>query len=177
ARIEAADPRLRTVVEPMLAVTLTPTMAEASPKINVIPSRAQIRVDCRVPPGLGQKAVERAIEEALGGSARGLEIQFTERVVGNSSAIDSVLMRAIEGWVTAQDPGAATVPMILPGFSDSRWFRQAFPECVAYGFFPQRHQTMLDAVPLIHSADERIDVRDLGFAASFYQAVIGRLLR
>ena len=58
--------------------------------------------------------------------------------------------------------------MILPGFTDSRHFRAAFPECVAYGFFPHRHQSLFETMPLIHGADERIDVRDLGFAAEFF---------
>ncbi len=53
-RIAAVDPRLLTLVEPMLGVTLTPTMAHASDKINVIPSRAYLKIDCRVPPGLGR---------------------------------------------------------------------------------------------------------------------------
>ena len=63
ARIAASDPALTVIVEPMLGVTLTPTMAHASDKVNVIPSRAEIKVDCRVPPGLGQEA-------ARGGSRR-----------------------------------------------------------------------------------------------------------
>jgi acetylornithine deacetylase/succinyl-diaminopimelate desuccinylase-like protein len=66
--------------------------------------------------------------------------------------------------------------VLLPGFSDSRWWRDAFPDCVAYGFFPQRHMTLFDAAPLVHSADERIDVRDLGFAAGFYADVTRDLL-
>ena len=66
--------------------------------------------------------------------------------------------------------------MILPGFTDSRWFRNAFPDCVAYGFFPHRHQSLLEAAPLVHGADERIDVRDLGFAARFYADVTRALL-
>jgi hypothetical protein len=37
-------------------------------------------------------------------------------------------------WIIANDRGAATVPVILPGFSDSRWFREAFPDCLVYGF-------------------------------------------
>jgi acetylornithine deacetylase/succinyl-diaminopimelate desuccinylase-like protein len=176
SRIEAEDPRLRTLVEPMFGVTLTPTMASASTKINVIPSRAQVRIDCRVPPGLGQAAVQRRIAQVLGEQADHLSIEFTEQVVGNASPVDSELMRAIEGWVGDHDPGAAAVPVILPGFSDSRWFRDAFPECVAYGFFPQHHQTLLEAAPLVHNADERIDVRDLGFAAGFYFEIIGELL-
>jgi acetylornithine deacetylase/succinyl-diaminopimelate desuccinylase-like protein len=68
------------------------------------------------------------------------------------------------------------VPLILPGFSDSRWFREAFPECTAYGFFPQRHMTLLETGPLVHSANERIDVRDLGFAATCYADLARELL-
>ncbi len=176
SRIEAEEPRLRTVLEPMLGVTFTPTMTSASTKMNVIPSRAQVRIDCRVPPGLGQDAVWRRIHQVLGEPTDQLRIDFTEQVMGNGSSPESPLMSAIDRWITAADPGATTVPVILAGFSDSRWFREAFPECVAYGFFPQRHQTMLDAAALMHNADERIDVRDLGFAAGFYRDIIGELL-
>jgi acetylornithine deacetylase/succinyl-diaminopimelate desuccinylase-like protein len=176
ARIEAQEPRLRTLLEPMFGVTLTPTMTSASSKINVIPSRAQLRIDCRVPPGLGEEAVWQRIRQVLGEPADDLRIDFTEKVIGNGSVVESELMTAIDRWITAHDPGAGTVPVILPGFSDSRWFREAFPECVAYGFFPQRHQSMLEATPLIHNADERIDVRDLGFATSFYRDIVADLL-
>ena len=87
-------------------------------------------------------------------------------------------MDEIRGWVSERDPGAEVVPVILPGFTDSRHFRTAFPECVAYGFFPQRHQSLLESMPLIHAADERIDVRDVAFAAEFFadlaRSVLGR---
>jgi acetylornithine deacetylase/succinyl-diaminopimelate desuccinylase-like protein len=175
-RITAEHPALRMLVEPMIGVTLTPTMASASEKINVIPSRAQIRIDCRVPPGLGEEAARRRIEQVLGPDADGLEIEFTEQVIGNQSPVKTELMDAITGWVERNDPGAKAVPVILPGFSDSRWFRDAFPDCVAYGFFPQRHQGLLEAAPLIHSADERIDVRDLGFATQFYADIAREML-
>ena len=86
------------------------------------------------------------------------------------------LMGAISRWVQANDPGAATVPMILAGGSDSRWFREAFPDCIAYGFFPQRHMGILETTPLVHAADERIDVRDLGFAARFFHDIAREVL-
>jgi len=97
-------------------------------------------------------------------------------VTGNGSPVDTPLMEAIARWVARVDPGSGAVPVILPGFSDSRWFREAFPECVAYGFFPQRHQSLLEGAPLVHNADERIDVRDLGFAAGFYADLARELL-
>jgi acetylornithine deacetylase/succinyl-diaminopimelate desuccinylase-like protein len=192
ANMFAADPRLATMFEPMLGVTFTPTRIRASEKINVIPSRAELKVDCRVPPGLGEDDVRRGIAEVLGqprgadaregahvgagvpggagrSSESGFRIEFTERVVGNRSPADSPLMDAIAGWISEHDPGAGVVPVILPGFTDSRHFRAAFPECIAYGFFPQRHQTLLETAPLIHAPDERIDVRDLAFAAEFFE--------
>ncbi len=175
-RIAAVDPALLIVLEPMLGVTLTPTMVRASEKINVIPAHAELKIDCRVPPGLGEDAARRRVKEVLGERAEGLTLAFTETVIGNQSPVETPLMEAIGSWVGRNDEGAETVPVILPGFSDSRWFREAFPECVAYGFFPHRYMTLHEVSPLVHNADERIDVRDLGFAAGFYADIARELL-
>ena len=174
ARLRAADARLATLFEPMMGVTFTPTRIKASEKINVIPSRAELKVDCRVPPGLGEAEALQAITEVLGED--GFKIDFTERIVGNRSPMQSPLMDTITAWIDERDPGAEVVPLILPGFSDSRHFREAFPECVAYGFFPQQQQSLLQTAPLIHGADERIDVRDLEFATDFFADLAVRVL-
>jgi acetylornithine deacetylase/succinyl-diaminopimelate desuccinylase-like protein len=175
-KIAEVDAALLTVLEPMLGVTLTPTMAHASDKINVIPSQAYLKVDCRVPPGHGEETARKRIAEVIGEPTHEFEFEFTEKVSGNSSPVQTRLMEAIHSWVKRNDPEADTVPVILPGFSDSRWFREAFPDCVAYGFFPQRFQSMHESAPLVHNADERIDVRDLGFAAGFYADLARELL-
>jgi acetylornithine deacetylase/succinyl-diaminopimelate desuccinylase-like protein len=183
ANLGAADERLVTMFEPMLGVTFTPTRIRASEKINVIPSSAELKVDCRVPPGLGEEQVRRGIAEVLGSADSGpadpdadWRIDFTEQIEGNRSPISSQLMDAIADWVSEHDAGADVVPVILPGFTDSRHFREAFPECVAYGFFPQKHQTLFEAAPLIHAADERIDARDLAFATEFFRDLARRVL-
>lgn len=176
-KIGAQDAGLLPMIEPILGVTLSPTRIFASEKINVIPSAARLRIDCRVPPGFGEPAVRAAIAEVLGDELRdGFEIEFTEQVEGNSSPASSPLMEAVSAWIAERDPGASAVPTVMPGFTDSRHFRAAFPECVAYGFFPQRHQSLLQAWPLIHSADERIDLRDLEFASECYRDLVVRLL-
>jgi len=174
AQVRAVDPRLAVMFEPMLGVTFTPTRISASEKINVIPSRAELRVDCRVPPGLGEEEVRRGITEVLGED--GFRVDFTERVRGNHSAVRTELMGEISRWIAERDPGAEVVPIMLPGFSDSRHFREAFPECVAYGFCPHRHQPLMHSAPLIHGADERIDVRDVAFAAEFFRDLALRVL-
>jgi acetylornithine deacetylase/succinyl-diaminopimelate desuccinylase-like protein len=168
------DPILAVLVEPMLGVTLAPTRIFASEKINVIPSRARLAVDCRTPPGMQEDQVRRRIREFLGDD--GYSLEFSEKVVGNSSPPDTPLMDALRGWVEREDPAARVVPTMLPAFTDSRTFRAAFPECVAYGFFPQRQMNLFETWPLVHSRDERIATADLGFAARCYRDVTKELL-
>jgi acetylornithine deacetylase/succinyl-diaminopimelate desuccinylase-like protein len=172
--LQAKDPILALLVEPMLGVTLAPTRAWASEKINVIPSLAEIGVDCRVPPGLGEEDALKRIHEVLGDGGD-YEIEFSEKVVGNQSPVDSPLMDVIRDWVASVEPEARVVPTILPGFTDSRTFREAFGDLIAYGFCPQREMTLYESAPLIHSANERIPVADLAAAADFFKHAAERI--
>ncbi|MGI8944679.1 MAG: M20/M25/M40 family metallo-hydrolase [Thermoleophilaceae bacterium] len=175
AEVEAESPATAVLLEPMLGVTMTPTMISASEKINVIPSRADLRVDCRVPPGLGEEHARERIRAVLGDDDE-LGVTFDETVVGNRSPIETPLMESIRAFVAREDPGAEVTPVVLPGFSDSRWFRAAFPDCVAYGFFPQSKMDLFEGAPLVHGANERIPVEDLGLAARFYSDLVQETL-
>ena len=172
--LEQANPGLAILFEPALGVTFAPTMASASEKINVIPARANLQVDCRVPPGLGEDHVRRRLSERVG--ENGYEISFGESVVGNASPLESELMDHIRAFVEREEPGAELVPYVMPGFTDSRWFREAFPGCVAYGFFPMRSMDVLEAAPLMHGVDERVRVDDLALAAGFYSELVQGVL-
>src|SRR4051812_279796 len=46
--------RLAPLLDAAMRVTFAPTLVSAGEKINVIPARAQVRVDCRVPPEMGE---------------------------------------------------------------------------------------------------------------------------
>ena len=182
-QLESESPELACLIEPMLCVTLAPTMMSASEKINVIPARAELGVDCRVPPGLDESAVLDTLRAALGddvvdggGEAR-LDFSFDDRIEGNRSAADGPLMDSIRGFVTREDPGAGVAPVVMTGFSDSHWWRRAFPGCTAYGFFPQREMDLVESFPLMHGVDERMPVADLGLAASFYAELVETTLR
>ena len=161
------------LAEPMLGITLTPTMARASEKENVVPSRAEVVVDCRVPPGIGEDAVRERIAQVLGED--GYEIEFIEMVVGNRSDFTGPLAEAIEDWVTGVEPGAELLPEVMPGFSDSHWFRQAFGATV-FGFCPQRAMSLSEAAPLVHGADERVAAADVELMASFFHQLPRRML-
>ena len=173
-RVRAKQPQLAPWLEPMMGVSLAPTKAYASTKINVLPSEAGIQVDCRVPPEMDEHDALRRIAEVIGDD--GYTLEFSEKVVGNRSPHASQFAAAITAWVADNDPEATVVPAVLPGFTDSRTFRAAFPDCLAYGFFPHRQMTMFETAPLVHGADERIAVGDLGYATRFFAEITERVL-
>jgi acetylornithine deacetylase/succinyl-diaminopimelate desuccinylase-like protein len=166
AALERVDPRLAVILEPLMGVTFSPTMVRASEKVNVIPAAAHVKFDCRVPPGEDDQSVRQVIEELLPDGDWTLE--FDEPVVGTRSPSESPLMDFIEDFIAREDPGAVVAPTGLTGFTDSGRFRTAFPGCVAYGFMPAREFDLFEAVPLVHGADERVPVADLGMAARFF---------
>jgi acetylornithine deacetylase/succinyl-diaminopimelate desuccinylase-like protein len=174
AELERIDPRLAIMLEPLMGVTFSPTMIRASEKINVIPGRAHLKVDCRVPPGLGEDAVRAAVSDVVPGD--GWTLAFEDQVVGNRSSADSPLMDAIRDFIGREDPDAVVAASGLPGFTDSRWFREAFPDCVAYGFMPAKTFDLFEATPLIHGADERVPVEDIGMAARFFAELAPAIL-
>lgn len=158
------------LVEPMLGITMTPTVARAGAKANVIPSSGEVLIDTRVPPGLDEAEARAALEALLGeGPGEGAyEIEFSEAVAGNQSEFETPLRDSIGDWLAGTDPDGELAPIVMPGFSDSHWVRKAFPDAVVYGFCPHREIELLTQAPLIHGADERVPAADIGLAARFF---------
>jgi acetylornithine deacetylase/succinyl-diaminopimelate desuccinylase-like protein len=152
------------LVEPLLGTTVAPTEIVASQKRNVIPARCEVTVDCRILPGHTQAEVEAQIREFLGDAE--FELEWIEAHGGTRSPIETPLWDAVESFVSELEPGAQVVPLLLSGFTDSHWLREAFGT-VAYGFFPMRAMEPELAARLIHSADERIEVEDLELGVRF----------
>ncbi|HEX2045986.1 MAG TPA: M20/M25/M40 family metallo-hydrolase [Gaiellaceae bacterium] len=163
--LAALDPAVRAMVEPMLALTVSPTMVQASRQRNVVPGLCEVVCDCRLLPGQTQAEAEGAIRDWLGGEDA-YEIEWIEAVGGTRSPLGTPLWEAVESFVRAEDEGAALAPVVLPGFTDSHWVREAFGT-VAYGFFPQRRMDVETAARLVHSADERVPVDDLELGTRF----------
>jgi acetylornithine deacetylase/succinyl-diaminopimelate desuccinylase-like protein len=163
-RLDALEPAIRAMVEPMLSLTVSPTIIEASHKRNVIPGRCDVDCDCRLLPGQTQAEAEIELRECLGEGD--YELEWIEGVGGTSSALDTPLWEAIESFVREEEDGAILSPVVLPGFTDSHFMRDAFGT-VSYGFFPMRTMDSELAARLIHSADERIAVEDLELGTRF----------
>jgi acetylornithine deacetylase/succinyl-diaminopimelate desuccinylase-like protein len=166
-RAREIDPVVATMLEPLLSLTLAPTMIEASRKRNVIPATCEVTVDCRLQPGVGPDEVEPVLRGVLGDD--GYDLEWIEAWGGTRSPIETPLWDAVASFVQRIEPGAAAAPICTAGFTDSHWLRAAFGT-VAYGFFPARMDPDLMA-RLIHSADERVPVSDLELGVDFLRHV------
>jgi len=155
---------VRAMVEPMLSFVVSPTIIEASKQRNVIPALCEVDCDCRLLPGQTQEEAEREIRECLGEGD--YELEWIEGVGGTSSPLETPLWAAIESFIEEEDPGAILTPVVVPGFTDSHFMREAFGT-VSYGFFPMRAMDSELAARLIHSADERVAVEDLELGTRF----------
>jgi len=160
----AVAPLLAEMVEPLLSMTLSPTMASASQKRNVVPAICDIVVDSRLLPGMTPDEQQAVVREVLGEGD--YELEVLESHGGTRSAIETPLWSAVQSWVESVEPGARPAPICVAGFTDSHWFRGAFGT-VAYGFFPSRVLDIETAARLIHSADERVPVEDLELGVGF----------
>jgi acetylornithine deacetylase/succinyl-diaminopimelate desuccinylase-like protein len=162
------DPLAAEMIEPLLGMTVAPTMVSASQKRNVIPGRCEVTVDCRLLPGQTEDEADRALRAWLGEGD--YELEWRDGQGGTRSALDTPLWSAVSQFVDDVEPGARLAPICVAGFTDSHWLREAFGT-VAYGFFPMRAMTPELAARLIHSADERIPVDDVGLGVEFLRSV------
>ena len=156
------------LVEPLLGLTLSPTIVSASQKQNVIPALCRVICDCRLLPGQTQDEAETVIRAVLGPGD--YELEWIEGQGGTRSPLETPLWAAIESFVAAEEPEARVAPLCLAGFTDSHWLREAFGT-IAYGFFPLRTMDPELAARLVHSADERIAVEDLELGVRFLRHV------
>jgi acetylornithine deacetylase/succinyl-diaminopimelate desuccinylase-like protein len=152
------------MVEPLLSLTLAPTMISASKKRNVIPAICDVIVDSRLLPETTPAEQQAIVRSVLRDGD--YELESLEAHGGTRSSIQTPLWDAIAAWISEVEPDAKPAPICVAGFTDSHWFREAFGT-VAYGFFPLRVMDAELAARLIHSADERIPVEDLELAVGF----------
>ena len=158
------SPLAAELIEPLLGMTVSPTMARASDKRNVIPAVCEISVDVRLLPGQTPADAETALRAWLGPGD--YELVNIEARGGTQSQIGGPLWDAVDSFVAAEEPGARPAPICVAGFTDSHWLREAFGT-VAYGFFPSRELDSEIAARLIHSANERVPVGDLELGLRF----------
>lgn len=177
AELRAADPDVASLIEPLLGATFTPTMLHAGTVVNVIPTHAEADIDCRIIPEMTLEETRAIVSAVL--DPLGIDWEFTwiDTTEPNASPVPTPLGAAIARVMRRDFPDAEFAAGWTSGFTDSRWLREYFPECVAYGFAPYPSQSMQDMSDRSeHAPDERILVDDVTYQALFFERLARDLL-
>jgi acetylornithine deacetylase/succinyl-diaminopimelate desuccinylase-like protein len=177
AELHDLDPEIASLVEPLLGVTFTPTILTAGQAVNVIPTHAEACVDCRILPEETIEGTRKLVAEVLDPLGIDWEFEWVDVTTPNASPAPTALSESISRVLTADVPDAVLAPMCSGSFTDSRWVREAFPKCVAYGFAPYVAESFhAMAGGRDHMPDERILVEDVTYQALFFERLTLDLL-
>jgi acetylornithine deacetylase/succinyl-diaminopimelate desuccinylase-like protein len=116
-----------------IAVTWLRSGVGDPPKINVIPSVAEVGLDCRVLPGTTKEQWIAEVTRRLGDPTLKIELinESDDPIV---TPQDTPLYRNLEAAIKRRHPDAIVTPMLIPYGTDSNAFR---PKGVkSYGIFP-----------------------------------------
>lgn len=179
AELARRDVLLADMIEPLYGFRFSPTIVTSnSVAVNVFPTRVEVGVDCRMLAGHDEQEVLAEVRAALDGVEADWDLEWVGPVTrGNSSPYPTPLSVAIRDTLRRFVPGAELANSHSVGFTDSNWFRTAFPDVVAYNFAPHLVEGYEEVSPRYHNVDERIHVRDLAFQALFAEAVAREVLR
>ncbi|MCA9609157.1 MAG: M20/M25/M40 family metallo-hydrolase, partial [Myxococcales bacterium] len=138
----------------MLRNTASPTMLEASSKVNVIPPRAKARVDGRILPG---QSVEQFLEEVQRVVGPQVKIHVFDHHDGTTFDTNTPLYDTLCKVLKQRDSAAVPVPYMIPGFTDSFAYARLGATC--YGFSPVRiDDPSVVFTRMYHGHDERIPI-------------------
>lgn len=135
--------------------TVTPTVLQGSTKTNVIPEQATAELDCRLLPGERPADFLALLREVIADD--NVRVESVLSFPASSSDSDSPLMAAVKKLAAAEFPGAPVVPSVIPGFTDSHYYREHGIE--SYGFAPFVLDE--DEEKTVHGVNERISVENL----------------
>lgn len=141
-------------INAMLRNTASPTMLEASSKVNVIPARAKARVDGRLVPGQRVEDFLAEVQRVVGPQVK---IHVFDHHDGTTFDTKTPLYDTLCRVLKARDPAAVPVPYMIPGFTDSFAYARLGATC--YGFSPVRiDDPSVVFTRMYHGHDERIPV-------------------
>jgi acetylornithine deacetylase/succinyl-diaminopimelate desuccinylase-like protein len=139
----------------LLRNTITPTVLSGSAKTNVIPAEASADLDCRLLPGENPLEFLALLHDLIGDDA--VHIEPILSFPASSSDPDSLFMAAVRRLADADLGGIPVVPSVIPGFTDSHYFREQ--HIASYGFVP--FVLSEDEEKTVHGTNERVSVDNL----------------
>lgn len=151
----------------MIRNTISLNMLQCGVKVNVIPDAAEAHLDCRLLPDTVPEEFVESVRDALDDP----DIEVEVALLGMStppSPTKGGFFEVLEKTVKDNYQEAIITPFMLPGMSDSRFFRRM--GVPVYGIISAR--LGLEDLASVHGINEKISVEDLKNGVRFMYALV-----
>jgi acetylornithine deacetylase/succinyl-diaminopimelate desuccinylase-like protein len=143
----------RNILRALVTNTISPTILRAGSKVNVIPSVAEVDIDCRLVPGQTPEDVKREIHQIVGEK---IELDTVYTTSGAEFSTETPLFKLMERKTRQMDPSGLVIPMLMPGATDACEYQNAGIK--VYGFTPGILPPGMPIMQMAHGHDERIPI-------------------
>ncbi|MCB9491010.1 MAG: M20/M25/M40 family metallo-hydrolase [Dehalococcoidia bacterium] len=168
----AASIRARRGLTPMFMNTLNVTMVNAGVKRNVLPSRSEAILDCRLLPGQDTEEWRQQVAEVVADLEIAVEfVNDPQPTAMPRTEWDTELFHAIEASVRSVFEDAVVAPTMTIGATDNRFLRAR--GVVSYGFAPAVYSR--EENNGFHGNDEFISVETFNTGCELTYDIVRRL--
>ncbi len=149
--------------------TFSPNIAHSGVKLNVIPDTAEIDIDIRTIAGDDGPKVRDMLRQAIGDELwRDVEITAEGDNPASESPTDTPLWDTLTKVSQKLVPGAQTIPFLIVGATDARYFRRKGVTAYGYGLMSERI-SFKDFSKMFHGNNERIDQESLRLSTDLFE--------
>jgi acetylornithine deacetylase/succinyl-diaminopimelate desuccinylase-like protein len=149
--------------------TFSPNIAHSGVKLNVIPDSAEVDIDIRTIAGDDGPKVREMIREAVGDELwKDVEITAEGDNPASESPTRTPLWDTLTKITQKLVPGAETVPFLIVGATDARYFRRKGVTSYGYGLMSDRI-SFKDFAKMFHGNNERIDQESLRLSTELFE--------
>lgn len=155
--------------------TFSPNIAHSGVKLNVIPDSAEVDVDIRLLPGDEGEGVRRMLRDAAGDLWKDVEILEEGDNPASESPAKTPLWDVLTKVTRRLIPGSTTVPFLVVGATDARYFRRKGVVAYGYGLMSEKIP-FAEFSKLFHGNNERVDQDTLRLMTPLWEGVIREMV-
>src|SRR6266571_2491094 len=149
--------------------TFSPNIAHSGVKLNVIPDSAEVDIDIRTIAGDDGPKVREMLREAIGDDLwKDVEITAEGDNPASESPTRTPLWDTLTKVTQKLVPGAETIPFLIVGATDARYFRRKGVTAYGYGLMSERI-SFKDFAKMFHGNNERIDQESLRLSTELFE--------
>ncbi len=172
-RISGEDPALARYIHAATHLTISPNVARAGAKTNVVADRARAQIDIRGLPGMDREYVDAHLRKAMGSASGDVDITPVMDNDATVSAVGNALWEAIGDAVEDLEGHRSLTPTMMTVATDARYWRARGTVCYGVGLFDDR-MAFSEMLSLFHGNDEHVSARSVERTAQLYERVLER---